>query len=161
MKKAIGRALIVLIIFILFISAAYFRHAWRKYKDIGVTPFHTAEIETSADKSDKYTDEEINQAIEKVIEKADSEYIDEHWIWHDRNLYLTKVWYENDFYSEYRDIDEEKTGKQVIFIRCNLYHGECGNCCGYNAYCLYTAGYWKLTRDNENSEWECGNWGQY
>ena len=162
MSKAIRHKLIILLICIavpivlilILIGIKQAKIWYHIYEDIGATPFSTPETEIIAgkDTNDKFSEEDISKAMNAVIETFDSDYKPH------GSLYLTKLWYNSEINSEITN----ETDEQIIYISCNLYHGECrfGNGCGFGTFRLYTAGYWTLHRADEHSEWICYGWGQ-
>lgn len=148
--------IVVLVAVILLIN--WIRNGVKLYNDIGATPFYRPETEISADKSDVYSDNDIQLALETVKTDFENNYEDGY-----GGMYLLKIWYDDEFSNGYISCYEKSCDGQTkprIYIRAHLYAGFKEDGTGWGSFSLYTAGYWTLERNDENSQWESLGWGQ-
>ncbi|MBQ8966374.1 hypothetical protein [Ruminococcus sp.] len=86
---------------------------YRLYKDIGATPWHRPETVTSAEKSARYSDEDISKAMEAALKVYEEK-------WYTYNgVYLLELRYEDDF-SESR---QDENAGDWIYLRSRVYTG--------------------------------------
>ena len=124
----------------------------RLYREIGATPWHCPETKIAADRSERYTDEEIAAAIRSVMDTYEKD-------WYAYNeVYLLELTFDDEFdLSAHR---ADNAGSERIYLRSVLKCGYSYDMAGtWGRGRVYDCGYWTLEK-NSDGTWYCLGWGQ-
>lgn len=99
------------------------------------------------DKSNRYSQKEIKQAINCVISELNS--------W--KGCHLKKIWYDEEKSfneeNEWKENDSEMANKQIIILYTNFQTGFFARNDGFEPFTEFDEYEWILTKDDEEDKW--------
>ena len=116
----------------------------RLYRDIGATPWHDPDIVISAEHSDKYTDSDIQQAIDSALDTYNEE-------WHTFNgVYMLELHYDDEFSESRQGTDPG----DWIYLSSRMYTGYAGTVSRRFRGIFHSEAYWAVKKMPDGS-WDC------